>query len=71
MANLTEQQCLDPPWDEDPDNPAVQVREAKARGDRIERWRAALEFIAALPSGSQGAYSKFKQAQERAKEALL
>lgn len=60
----------DPPWDEDPENPAVQVRDTIKRGAKIARMRTALEFITELPPGSKGAYAKFSDAQERAREAL-
>jgi hypothetical protein len=61
---------VDPPWDQDFDNPAVQVRQSRERGAQIERMRTALEFIAGLPPGSRGAYAKFCEAQSKAREVL-
>lgn len=37
---------------------------------KIRQLQSALEFIAGLAPGSRGAYGKFKEAQERAREAL-
>lgn len=37
---------------------------------RIARLKGALEFIADLPPGSKGAYSKFCEAQAKARELL-
>lgn len=72
--------CMEDEWcqcpgftirvDEDPENPAVQVRDTIKRGAKIARMRTALEFITELPPGSKGAYAKFSEAQERAREAL-
>lgn len=41
-----------------------------AIGQKNATLRAALQFIAELEPGSRGAYGKFKEAQDRAKEAL-
>jgi hypothetical protein len=44
-----------------------EIERLKAENTRL---RAALEFIAKLESGSRGAYSKFAEAQNRARHAL-
>jgi hypothetical protein len=54
--------------------PKIAAEEANKQIERLktenERMRAALWFIANLESGSRGAYSKFAEAQSRARHAI-